>query len=218
MGHRHQPLAVVGEPGSVAEEEGGGAGDNAGESVPKTRPVMSDPDHRDDARQILSVMLAATQRERARADQFYTRARNLLAYTTALFGVVQAAFLTNLGRERGGELLITASERHEVAYAAGTALILLVISAICLFAFADRAQSVDTVEGHDLLEVWLDPTGKYSDEPTLATVLGKVATEEESWAAANRSRASANAVLAWVVGGTALAGVAELALLYSALS
>lgn len=209
-----QPLAVVGDPGS--DPPGRGPGGENGGATPAIRPTISDPDHRDDARQILSVMLAATQRERARADQFYTRARNLLGYTTALFGVVQAAFLANLGRERAGDLLITASERHEIAYAAGTALALLVLSAICLFAFADRAQAVDTVEGHDLLEVWLG--GQYADQPTLATVLGKVAAEEESWAAANSCRARANAVLAWLVGGTALAGVVELALLYGALS
>ncbi len=75
MGQRHQPLAVVGDPGSGTEGEGEGAGDNAGDILPKTRPVILDPDQRDDARQILSVMLAATQRERARADQFYTRCR-----------------------------------------------------------------------------------------------------------------------------------------------
>jgi hypothetical protein len=218
-----QPLSIV---GSNPPDAGGDRGDHGAEHVdPEAGPAVSprkqltDEIERDDAKQVLGVLLAAVQRERARADQFYVRARNLLAYGTALFVGIQAAFLANLGRETvSGKLLITGVERGNVATAAAVGLGALALATVVLFMFADRARRVDTTQGDDLLEAWLDPYGKYSRSSVLETLVAKVAREEEAWASANRRRGKLNSGLALLAGTAAIAALVELVILYTALA
>lgn len=218
-----QPLSVVSAgrkrrgPTSLTEQGSPGSGEPRPPARP--RPRLTDSDERDDARQVLTILLAATQRERARADQFYTRARNLLAYTTALFTAVQVAFLTGLGRTTsGGAALITTTERATAAGAALIGLLALIVGVFVLFGFADRGRSLDTVSGDDLLETWLDPRDEESAVSLLEALNGKVAAEEESWAKANRKREKLNRWLAGIAGFAAIVTLAELIILYLALA
>lgn len=174
------------------------------------------PTEQEDAKQALTVMLALLQRERARADQFYTRARNLLAYTTALFTGVQIAFLAALGREtKNGDVLVTAPERHDVATAAVVALGALIIAVAVLSAGADRSQRTRMVSGEDVLRTMAFPPRGLS---AVQALVGRLADEEDSWATVNNRRSKLNLVLAVLCGVVAVAALIELVLLYTALS
>jgi hypothetical protein len=194
--------------------------DDATPAVPlKPRATLTDEHERDDVRQVIAILLAAIQRERARADQFYTRARNLLAYTTALFTGIQAAFLVNLGRANTrGVPFITPSEREQVAWAAVLGLGFLVVGAILLFVFADRARRVEVTTADQVFEALFDPNHRFSDTPVLVTLAAQLGSEQESWAEANQARGHLNlglAVICLIASGIALV---ELVFLYSALA
>jgi hypothetical protein len=180
--------------------------------------VADSADDREDARQLLTVLLAAVQRERARAEQFYTRARNLLAYTSGLYTLVQAAFFSALGREADGALLITSAERTPIAVAAGVGAIALAVAVLIWLLAADRPKKVTVVGGYSLIDAWFEPDEKDQRLEPLWRLIGKVVDEEETLAAANEDRDVANRRLTWAVGVTATASLVQLVFLYFGLS
>jgi hypothetical protein len=182
------------------------------------RRELTDSNERDDVKQLITVLLACLQRERARADQYYVRARNLLAYASALFTAVQVAFLANLGRQNPNDnLLISNAERNDIAIAAVIGAALLAIAVITLIAFADRARMVDVVGGSDVIAAWADPDGK-AKEAVLETIALDLAAEERSWSEANDMRAKLNVAMAVVTLLASAAAIAELVFLYQGLA
>jgi hypothetical protein len=184
----------------------------------KPRREIDDDHHRDDLKQVIAVILASVQRERATADQFYVRARNLLAYATVLFTAIQAAFLANLGRLSGTTPIIDGAERNDVATAAGISLGFLLIALIVLVGFADRARGVDVVTGAAALESYEDSEHNHQDAAVLEVLAVALATEDSAWGASNLTRKHLTTVLAWLTATSAAAALAELVLLYQALS
>gem|GEM_PF-5409741 len=56
------------------------------------------------------------------------RGRNSIAFTAALFTAVQAGFLTSVGRESGGDVLLSGAEQGRVAIAGAAAVVALMAS------------------------------------------------------------------------------------------
>lgn len=91
------------------------------------RPQLEDG-LRDDIKQVISLAVAGAQRERAAAESLYVRGRNSIAFTAALFTAVQAGFLTSVGRESGGDVLLSGAEQGRVAIAGAAAVVALMAS------------------------------------------------------------------------------------------
>lgn len=163
-------------------------------------------------------MMAAVQRERARADQFYLRARNLLAYATGFFTIVQVAFISNLGREIDGAQIVSDGERLAVGLAAISGLIGLALAAGLMIVFADRARPVDVVGGDDLVRSWFNPNDEERGVARLWVLIAKVRAEEESLAGENDARNKANVGLAALAGWVAVSCLVQLILLYVAVA
>jgi len=181
------------------------------------RPTLTD-DERDNAKQVLTVALAAIQRERAAADQMYVRGRNTVAFTATLFVAVQAAFLSSIGREIDSRPLLSASERADVFLPAAIAAGLLAVAVGCLFFWLDRPRPIAAVGAETLTNAWLDPRGEHRDEAVIEVLAVRSIQEESGWARANGGRKRA---LSWVSFMCGLAGVAvlvELAFLYCGLT
>jgi hypothetical protein len=198
------------------EGEGTSAGGGGGMS---DRPVLSGADDRDDVKQLLTILSATVQRERARADQFYSRARNLLAYSTALFTGVQATFITNLGRENSeGVALISSDERIGIAVPALLALITLSAAAVVLFSSSDRARRMYVPSAGEIATAYLAPEGRDRELPALLSMVTQVRRESEALHAANEAREKSNRLLAVLVGTTALLCLGEMVAIYLALT
>ncbi len=94
---------------------------------PDDADAATPPDKCDDARQVITIGLAATARERAAADLMYTSGRNAVTVVGTLFTVAQVALLSSVGREVNGVLLLNSDER-------GWLLAQAVVAAVGLFA------------------------------------------------------------------------------------
>jgi hypothetical protein len=171
-------------------------------------------EERDDARQVLTLAIAACSRERAAADQYYARGRNLWVICATLFTAIQAAFLANVGRRSGSNILLTAHERGDIVWWAVGAGVLLAISLGLLLGWLDRPRTMRSVGAQALTDAWLDPEKKYAERAVLEVLAARAIQEEAGWADANKDRKRALSFLAWSCGLTALVSVVELMILY----
>lgn len=203
------------DPGGV--QRSGPAGPRRAAPDPPVRPRISDPDERDDARQILTVLLAAVQRERARADQFYLRSRNILTFVSAAFVAAQAALLANVGREISGVRLVSAGELKTIGWIAAGALLFVVITGAVVFGRADRARPGQATSGKDLLKQWMAPEEADAKLSVLAMLVTKVAGEEMAWASGNEDRGRHARTAARAAAVAVLLILAELVALFLAL-
>lgn len=181
------------------------------------RPVLHEAE-REDASQVIALAIAGAQRERASADQYYLRGRNLLALVAALFTAVQAAFLANIGRQVGSEVLLTSSERGTVLIPTAIAVVFLAATFVVLFGLLDRGRDKHLIGADALTRAWLDPTGEHKDKAVLEVLAARAIQEESEWADANRGRKGAFTAVSWLGGLTGAALVAELAVLYIGLA
>lgn len=177
-----------------------------------------DPDARDDAKQVLALAIAGIQRERAAADQYYARGRNMVTIVAALFAAVQAAFVANVGREAAGKLLLSSGERHAIIIPAIIGGVLLLVAVGALLFYLDRSRPMEVVGAGTLREIWIDPFGQHTDTPVLEMLAARAIHEEDEWSDANEDRRTAVIVVGVICALAAVAALAELTLLYVGLT
>ncbi|HKG38480.1 MAG TPA: hypothetical protein VKB25_05775 [Conexibacter sp.] len=184
---------------------------------------MTDPAHatltaeeREDARQVIALAIAASQRERAAADQTYIRGRNFIAFVASLFVAAQAAFVATIGRESGGEALLDAKDLALIRWPAGTAAVLLVAAFAVMMMKLDRSKDMTLLGSRTLSHIWSgDDNGGVSRLDAL--VVASLA-EEEEWATANAARRKALGCVSIVGGLAAVAVFVQLVCLYIGLT
>ncbi len=183
-------------------------------AVPHEDRPRLDEDLRDDIKQVIALAIAAAQRERAAAESLYVRGRNTIAFTAALFTAVQAGFLTSVGRESGGDVLLSGAEQVRIALAGAGAAVGLVVAVGVLVFWLDRPREMKLIGAGTLLDAWLNPDDDEAQHAVLATLAGRAIQEEAAWADSNqdRRRAVLAVGISCAVGGLAL--VAEIVLLF----
>jgi hypothetical protein len=182
-----------------------------------SRPELSGSEL-EEAKAVLSMATAGIQRERAAADGHYSRGRSAVTVTATLFLAVQAAFVANIGRESGGKVLLSSSERGTIAVFALIAAGCLVAAIVLLLAWLDRPREMVVVGGKTLREAWLDQYGQHTDTAVLDLLALRATQEEDEWARSNEDRYRALKFVGATCGLTVLVVLTELILLYHSLT
>jgi hypothetical protein len=174
-------------------------------------------DEREDARQVISLAIAASQRERAAADQTYIRGRNFIAFVASLFVAAQAAFVATIGRESGGKALLDANDLALIRWPAGTAAVLLVAAFAVMMMKLDRSKDMTLLGSRTLSDIWFGEESPGGVSRLDALLVASLA-EEEAWATANAARRKALGCVSIVGGLAAVAVFVQLVCLYIGLT